>query len=108
MANAKLTVTLDANGVPSKFDFSPPTLNIYNSETIYWSRGSSNFAFAAIAFAEQNPFQNIVVSDTQITADDNYNGSEEHKYSVLIKVGHNYFSSRTGGIGNGGPTIRNN
>lgn len=108
MANVTVTVTLDGNGVPSNYDFNPPTLNIPKSDTIHWTQGSANFAFAALVFAEKNPLQNVVVTDATITADDNYKGSEKHDYSILIRVGKKYYSSRTGGIGAGGPTIRNN
>ena len=107
MANVTLTVTLDAHGVPSRFVFAPDPIDINKAESIYWKQGSSNFAFAAIAFTEDNPFEKVVVSDTQISVYDHHRGKEKHEYSVLIRVGKNYYSSRPGGIGNGGPTIRN-
>jgi hypothetical protein len=102
-----VTVTLD-NSVPPNFAFSPDPVVDPGKATISWVQGSSNFDFAALAFDHPNPFQNVVVSATGITAVDDNQRPEKHKYSVLVKVNHVYYSSEGGLTGGGGPTIRNN
>jgi len=102
-----VTVTLD-NSVPPNFSFSPDPVVDHGKATISWVQGSANFEFAALAFDHLNPFQNVVVTDREITAVDDNQVREDHKYSVLVKVNHVYYSSLGGGMGAGGPTIRNN
>src|ERR1700719_2273829 len=97
---AKVTLTLDTSdpNLPPKFSFVPLVLPITKrgKETIHWKPGSSNFSFAAIAFTGQNPFQNVVVSDTEITAIDDNEREEDHKYVVLVRVHGTYYSSAAG------------
>lgn len=107
MADPKVTVTLD-NNVPPNFSFTPDPVEVERGmATIHWVRGSNNFSFAALAVDHPNPFSNIVVKDLEITADDVHQVPELHRYSVLVSVNGVYYSSRPGGMGAGGPTIRN-
>jgi len=109
MANPKpVTVTLD-NSVPPNFYFNPDPVPVdRGNATITWVQGSTNFSFAALAFDHPNPFSNIVVTPMQITADDDNEAKKDHRYAILVSVNGTYYSSRPGGIGAGGPTIRNN
>jgi hypothetical protein len=107
---ATVTVTLDITAQPP-VTMTPPQLDIDSgAETIHWTpaRGST-FTFAALVFNDRNPFCNVVVTDTEITARDSNQAKEEHPYNVLVKANGTYYSSAIGITGGGnGPTIRNN
>ncbi len=104
-------VTLDTS-VPPTFSFNPPILPIPSGKTtISWvhGHGGASFVFAALAVDHKNPFCNVVVKDTVMTADDDNQHREDHKYSVLVCINHKYYSSKENITTHpGGPTIRNN
>jgi plastocyanin len=108
---ATVTVTVDTTVSPPKISFAPDPVPIGpgKTETIQWTRAKANFTFAALAFDHKNPFSNVVVQDSALSADDNNQKKEDHLYVVLVKVNGTYYSSKDGSImGNSGPTIRNN
>ena len=105
-------LTLDTS-VPPKFSFNPPgALQVPPGKTtISWvpGKGSAKFSFAGLTFDHPNPFCNVVVKDTGITADDDNHHPEVHKYSVLVSVNGRYYNSKDApGPLPGGPTIKNN
>lgn len=71
-------------------------------------KGGAKFEFAALALDHPNPFKNVVVSATGITAVDDNQAKKDHKYFILVCVNGNYYSSRRGVMGAGDPTISNN
>jgi hypothetical protein len=108
MAHVTVTFTLSETSLPSfKFDPDPVPISA-KTETIYWTQGSNNFSFAALAFDDKNPFSNVVVQPTQISADDNNQEKRDHHYAVLVEANGVYYSSEDcGKTGGPGPTIRN-
>jgi hypothetical protein len=102
-------VTFDPNA-KQKFSFTPDPIPITaKTETIHWTQPpGSNFTFAALAFDHPNPFSNVVVHPTEITAKDD-NDKKDHNYIVLVEANNTYYSSKDGyKTRTGGPTIKNN
>jgi hypothetical protein len=105
---ADVIVTFDPNATP-QFSFTPDPIPITApKETIHWKQPTgSKFTFAALAVDHRNPFSDVVVQPTEITADDD-NDKNDHNYVVLVKANNTYYSSKDGyKTKSGGPTIRN-
>lgn len=107
---ATVTVIVDTSVSPPAITLDPVVLPITGKkETIHWvpmPGVTPNFKFAALAFDHKNPFSNIVVTDSKITADDDNQRKEDHSYSVFVNVRGTYFSSGPH-VMISGPTIRN-
>ena len=107
---ADVIVTFDPTATP-KFIFKPDTIPVTaKKETIHWIQApGSHFSFAALALDHSNPFSNVIVQATTITADDDNHRKEEHKYSILVKANNEYYNSKDDPrTRTGGPIIRNN
>jgi hypothetical protein len=102
-------VMVDTSTSPPTFSFVPLVLVVDQNykDVVHWDRVGSNFEFAALAFDHPNPFRDIVVTDAEITAIDTHPSKEDHAYSILIRVGKQYFSSADT-LRAPGPIIRNN
>ncbi len=107
---ADVIVAFDPNATP-KFTFTPDTIPITaKRDTIHWiqARGS-NFNFAALALDHPNPFSNVIVQATKITAVDDNHRKEDHIYSILVEANNEYYNSKDDPkTRTGGPIIRNN
>lgn len=109
---AIVKVAFDPNRKPPvTVDQDPLDIDTTGIEIIHWKpdpNTPNQFTFVALVFNQPNPFCGVVVSDNEITARDNTKGPEAHKYIIWVTDGNGKYYSSQGGIGGGGPTIRNN
>jgi hypothetical protein len=110
-AKVPVTVTLKPGAKPP-VTMKPDPVDVYHSgDTVEWvPHANSKFIFVALIFEDENPFSDVVVQTTRITALDNYQSADKYQYRILVKDEQgNYYSSDAGiETADGGPTIRNN